>query len=417
MNRRRLAAGLVRMWRNEIAYLQPTVLFSLGYLCRSLPPEQALHRALWWRNRNRLPRLLWLPLQLLRILHWRWFGYRRAVTAAVVAYGERIANDEGIPVAEQRDRIAVWARQWCIMPDEAYAFGLYREGRDGLLRLYAGELQSFHQWMNAKRGAQRADYHAVQDKQYLADRLSELGIPVAATLNAKQGGFEQLESALAAMPAVFCKLRYGSRGESAFRVESSADGLIGRTLAGKLLDTEAAVLAAWSELAGKGPVLIQPYLSNHPQLQNLSDGAESITLRVITRMQGNATSVWMGLLYVQAPGDAVGRGYWLLKIDADSGQVVDAFGLWPASEGGVDNSAQLRMLDGQAMPFWQDIARYSVQAHAELPRLWTVAWDWIVTSDGPILLEGNSGWDFMPLQELGVDFVKIGCDMIGKPHQ
>ena len=417
MNRRRLVAGLVRMWRNEIAYLQPTGLFNLGYLRRSLPPEQALHRALWWRNRNRLPRLLWLALQVLRILHWRWLGYRRAVAAAVLAFSERIARDEGIPVAEQRDRIAVWARQWCIMPDEAYAFGLYRKGRDGLLRLYPDEQLSFHRVLNANRGACKADYRTVQDKQYLADRLSELGIPVAATLNAKQGGFEQLESALAAMPAVFCKLRYGSRGESAFRVESSADGLIGLTLAGKLLDTEAGVLAAWSELAGKGPVLIQPYLHNHPLLQGLSPEADSITLRVITRMQGNAASVWTGLLYVQAPGDAVDRGYWLLKIDADSGQVVDAFGLWPTSEGGVDNPAQLRMLDGQAMPYWPDIARFSAQAHAELPRLWAVAWDWIVTPEGPVLLEGNSGWDIMPLQELGVDFVKIGCDMIGKPHQ
>ncbi len=112
----------------------------------------------------------------------------------------------------------------------------------------------------------------------------------------------------------------------------------------------------------------------------------------------------------------VEREYWLLKIDAETGQAFDAFGHWLGSENDVNDASQLLMLDGQAIPFWQDIVRHSQRAHAELPRLWTIAWDWIVTPDGPMLLEGNAGWDLSVLQELGVDFVKIGCEITSAIH-
>ena len=413
MRLKRILAGMLRVWRHEVARLQPSGLFTWRYLRPRLPPKQAMHRALWWRSRNRLPRLLWLPLEVFRILHWQCIGYRRALDVTVAACAEQVVKTEGIAVALLRSRISAWARHWCIPPEEAYTHGLYRDDMDGLSLLYAAELLPYHRLMNSRHGAGQADYRIVQDKQRLAERLAGIGIPMAATVRMSDGNSEDLASALTATGAVFCKLRFGSRGESAFMAEPSGAGMIGWTLAGSRLDSEAAVLAAWKALTGKGPVLIQPYLRNHPVLQVLSPGADSITLRVITRMQGDTTAVWTGLLYVQAPGDLQEREFWLLKIDAESGKAFDAFGHWLDSDNDAENAAngcsQRRMLDGQAIPFWQDTVRHSMQAHAALPRLWSIAWDWIITPDGPFLLEGNAGWDLSPLQVLGVDFVQLAA--------
>jgi Sugar-transfer associated ATP-grasp len=417
MHLKRIVARLLRVWRHEVARWRPSGLFAWCYVRPGLPPEQALHRALWWRSRNRLPRLLWLPLEALRILHWQGLGQRRALDAAMLACAEQVAQTEGVAEALQRSRISVWSRNWCIPPEAAYAHGLYRDDKDGLALLYAGELLPYHRLMNARHGSVHADFRLIQDKQRLAERLARLYIPVVSTLRMSDGRWDDLASALTETAAVFCKLRYGSRGESAFMVQSSDAGLIGQTLAGKALENEVAVMSAWKTLTDKGTVLIQPFLRNHPLLQGLSPGADSITLRVITRRQGDSSDVWMGLLYVQAPGDSQEREYWLLKIDAESGQAFDAFGHWKDPDNDAENESsddsKLGMLDGQSIPFWQDVVRHSRQAHAELPRLWAIAWDWIITPDGPVLLEGNAGWDISPLQELGVDFVKIGCEVIG----
>lgn len=396
----RILAAVARVWRRDVARLSPAAPCSWHYLRPKLPPEQALHRSLWWRSRHRLPALLWLPLEILRAVHWRVWGSRRAVAAAVSAFG-RQAEAQGVPLAVQHARIGHWARRWAITPADAYRHGLYRSGQDGLARLYPSQNQAFHRLMNAKHGAVKADYRLIQDKLWLAERLADAGVPAVASLCCSRGDPADLASALAGAGPVFCKSRFGSRGEGAFMAESCPDGLTGRTLAGRRLDGQAAVAAAWKALAGKGPMLIQPYLHNHPALRALAPESEAISLRVITRARADGPQVWAGLLYVQAPGDLPDREYWLLSVDAVSGRLLDAFGHW------ADTPQADGLLAGQTLPYWPEIARHACRAHAELPGFWAIAWDWIITAEGPVLLEGNAGWDLSPLQELGTDLVQL----------
>ena len=155
-----------------------------------------------------------------------------------------------------------------------------------------------------------------------------VGVPMAPVLGVSYGETGDLRAAIASSGPVFCKLKSGSRGESAFMAESGRSGLFGQTLTGKTLANEAEVIAAWQTLPAKGEVLIQPYLRNHALLQQLSPDTEAMTLRVITRAHDAGYSVWSGFLYVQAPGTSPERWYWIMKIDADTGQALDAFGHW-----------------------------------------------------------------------------------------
>lgn len=395
------------LWWTDICRLQPLGMFNWRYLRHNLPARQALHRQLWWRTRYKLPVLLWLPLELWRWIYWQIWAAPRQIRRAVLQHGPTMQASAGISIVEQRRLIAYWARSWTISPYYAYYLGLFKPETDALNLISSAEVQPFHHLMNKKRGATSADYRLLFDKTLLSERMAAAGVPVVSDIRESDGAEQDLRAAVTSHGPVFCKLRTGSRGESAFRVEAGASGLVGQTLVGNVLANEAEVLAAWQTLAVKGAVLIQPYLRNHRLLQTLTLDSEAMTLRVVTRAHGSDFRVWSGFLYVQAPGDLVEREYWLLKIDAETGQAFDAFGHWLSSETEENDSPQLPMLDGQAIPFWQDIARHSERAHAELPRLWTIAWDWIITPEGPVLLEGNAGWDLWSFQELGVDFVAL----------
>lgn len=396
----RILAGLARMWRRDVARLSPSAPSSWRYLLLHLPPDQALHRALWWRSRHRLPAPLWLPLEILRAVYWRVWRGRRALDQAVSAFGQQAAA-EGIPIAEQRARIGHWVRRWAIVPEQAYQQGLYRPGQDGLARIYPVQISAYHRLMNAKYGAGKADYRLIQDKLRLAERLADAGVQVVASLRCSHGDAADLAAALAGHGPVFCKSRFGSRGEGAFRAGAGQDGMRGRTLAGHALPDTAAVHAAWRALAGNGPILIQPYLDNHPALQALAPESGAISLRVITRNVPDGPHVLAGLLYVQAAGASEAREYWLLSVDVASGRLLDAFGHW------ADAPQDLAALDGQRLPYWQDAATHSLRAHRALPGFWAIAWDWIIAADGPVLLEGNAGWDLSPLQMSGIDFVQL----------
>lgn len=51
-----------------------------------------------------------------------------------------------------------------------------------------------------------------------------------------------------------------------------------------------------------------------------------------------------------------------------------------------------RVPEGLAVPNWAALVTASERAHAAFPNVWAIAWDWVITPTGAVLLEGNSGW-------------------------
>ncbi len=188
-------------------------------------------------------------------------------------YGPEIALRHGIALEEQRRNIGYWAKSWSISPEYGYYLGLFRNESDALNMVLSAEMQPYHRLMNETRGASPVDYRMLFDKSLLSACLAKAGVPVVPDIAESLGDIEDLRKATASGGPVFCKLRAGSRGESAFMARSSGAGLIGQSLAGKVLENEAAVMAAWKTLSDKGSVLIQPYLRNHPLLQSFTPTA------------------------------------------------------------------------------------------------------------------------------------------------
>jgi len=60
------------------------------------------------------------------------------------------------------------------------------------------------------------------------------------------------------------------------------------------------------------------------------------------------------------------------------------------------------------LPHWPALVWASHQAQTEFPDLWAIAWDWVITPSGPVLLEGNTGWGTTTSQIIQGGFLARG---------
>ena len=134
-------------------------------------------------------------------------------------------------------------------------------------------------------------------------------------------------------------------------------------------------------------LLIQPLLLDHPSMQpfkpphaNYPQLNDITTVRVITCYYNYSVSLVNALLEVD---QGASKGWVSYGIDIKTGKVNNS----PPFNNAEDN----RLLN-KTIPFWQEIERISCSAHQCLGQIKTVSWDICISTNGPIIIEGNSGW-------------------------
>jgi Sugar-transfer associated ATP-grasp len=402
----RLMRGLRQLWYRDIWHLWPSAPMNWRYVLPGQSDAVRLHRKLWWHSHYKLPGLLWLPLECVRWLHWRvWAGPRR-LQAAAACYGTEVESRFGIPVNEQRSRIGYWAKAWCIDPYMAYDWQLYRSDADGLTVIYDSQTSAYHALQNRKTGATKADHRLLGDKIALAELLTARGIAMVETVRVSRGDWQDIDAVLLRHPKLFCKLRSGNQAESAFSVWQGQHGIQGLAHDGTDLPDERAIRKAWQVLTSKGDVLIQPLLLNHSNLEKASPSGVAITLRLVTRSAPEGISTWWAEL--QVPGDVPlqgRRGFWRFPVSIADGAVSVLSREWFLKQAWQDEHDALWPLLSAAnhVPYWSGICSDSLKAHQALPKVWAIAWDWVITPNGAVLLEGNGGWGLCEIQQQGVE--------------
>ena len=403
----RIKRVLIHLWFNDIWRIQPLAVIHWRYLLLKPPAPIRLHRKLWWRTRYKLPRMFWLPMEILRWPLWYFWLGPRQLRKAMQHYGGMVEQQFGVSVAEQGERMGALALHYGICPFEAYAWQLFRPQRMALDYIFAGETQALHVLMNGNSNAMHSQQKLLGDKIALAELLSPIGIPMVETAMVSWGDWRDLLSALQRYPELFCKLRSGNQGESAFAVWHEDNGLAGLAHDGKKLQHEHDVHQAWQTLASKGELLIQPKLQNHPSLALASPSGAAITVRLITRVVDGRFELLCSYLEVPAEPERLDdtRSYWAYPINADSGFIEPMPGeqfFNPKCSAGY-RQAIATIDSDNSLPFWPEIISHSSQAHAlATPDCWAIAWDWVISADGPILLEGNSGWGLeIPQMQMG----------------
>jgi hypothetical protein len=143
-------------------------------------------------------------------------------------------------------------------------------------------------------------------------------------------------------------------------------------------------------------LLVQPNLSNHPAL-GAGPNAPLAAARLVTGIStdGNVFPIF-GLIYFTET-DHVPMGYVSVAlIDVASGRLVSR----PQELWGAKRSNRQHNLDIVAMPDWGTAMQYAGAAHRACSSFAFIGWDIAFTIQGPILLEGNTGWSASEYQRL-----------------
>lgn len=149
--------------------------------------------------------------------------------------------------------------------------------------------------------------------------------------------------------------------------------------------------------------MIVPMLRNHPDLADLA-GESLLTFRALTcrdeRMRPVLTNLYLRSMSKLEPSwkGQIGRlEEYGAPIDLATGRLGQITGDKPEclSEFFDRHPVTGAQVTGRVVPHWADVARMAVRAHGTLPGRVFIGWDFAITPQGPVLLEGNSFADPM----------------------
>ena len=373
----------------------PHGLVSWRYLWPGGNEQVRQHRQLWWHSNARWPRLLWCGLEFWLWLRWvTWRGPR--ATWSVVKQNQ-LSHPNGLNLWQNYLQALKLTLGWCIAPRELAMFGLNQQPERALNYVYSQETPAYHHLRNQALGVRPESLRCIQNKVALAELLATAGVPMVPTVQcAAASSHMAWAAAVGSQTQVFCKMRSGNQGRGAFAAWQGADGWQGQTFTGQPLPDTQTVHDAWLNLLTLGDALVHPLLRNHPALASLAhDGRETITLRLITEWrQGVVTPLWP-TLEVPLGLSTFGRTrYGLVAIDVQTG--VLQYQVMPLTVSApADHAIQALLAQPEqqrTVPHWLGLCAASLTAHALFPDVKAIAWDWVITPECPLLLEGNTGW-------------------------
>ena len=158
-------------------------------------------------------------------------------------------------------------------------------------------------------------------------------------------------------------------------------------------------------IASSGANLVfQPFVENHPDIKAFNPGTLN-TMRFVTcrNRQGGLEPWDPGMMRIGRAGSTVdnfAKGGIGVGIDPEGR--LEKYGFshdkelnYVKMERHPDSGIAF---EGRPIPFYHDAVALALKAHALFPTLDAIGWDVAITSDGPLLLEGNHTWDIEMLQ-------------------
>ena len=380
----------------------PFSLFSWRFCLPKQSRAVRLHRTLALQPHPRIPKLLWWFISLLGGLRWI-LCYSLYDSYRVVQHNAaRVTQETGLSRGQQLGAVVATSIAHGVAPWDWYRFKLYRPTNHWSDVIYDHEGAAYHAWYNQQRPDYAAHSALLSDKWQLEGCLADQGITMTDTLQrVKQGdpAFSDIIHNLCQQQgALFCKRRTGNQGIGAFYAEWIGDKFQIQPMDATPLTADQ-IASYLSEQIAIADYLIQPHYTNHPRLQIPNIPLPATTLRVISGYELSSHQVTVQAAYIEWPvqqttGEV--RSYLFCAVDPQTGKVLTEHTL-PlvhrlSSRHQTTWQILTEQLADQPLPYWERILDTTQQAHRQIPGIYRIAWDFILTEQEPILLEGNSGW-------------------------
>jgi hypothetical protein len=165
-----------------------------------------------------------------------------------------------------------------------------------------------------------------------------------------------------------------------------------------------ALLARLVERSRERPLIVQPRLSPHPELAEITAGALP-TARILTCLNADGEPEVMASMVRTSFGanktvDNLHAGGIGALVDVESGMLSKASNLGSDAHLGwfsahPDTGAPI---EGKKLPCWEQAKALAVAAHRQFSDRVVIGWDIAILEDGPIVVEGNGNPDLDILQ-------------------
>lgn len=173
---------------------------------------------------------------------------------------------------------------------------------------------------------------------------------------------------------------------------------------GGMLLTGAELATRLLRESGSQHRLVQQRLRNHPEIDDLSNGA-LVTMRILTCRDEQGRPEIVAAAFKMAVGsnrivDNVHAGGIVATVDLASGRLAQATDLgFDARLGWLDRHSDTgARISGRTFPRWAEMRRLAEAAHRAFADRLYVGWDIALTPEGPCLVEGNVAPDVDGLQ-------------------
>jgi Sugar-transfer associated ATP-grasp len=298
------------------------------------------------------------------------------------------------PETSKRVSGALWAAiRHNILPSEYFAYGLWQPDRrmDADNYLYSNECTRLFKVLNRP-----SQPNPIDDKLEFHEMCRAHAIPTPAVLAAfaPTSRLVDFESGGPPKHDLFVKASTGGSRAERFQWRGiDFESNRGCRLKPEDLGGYLASRARTENLT----LLVQPALSNHPDLHVRSNEALAAARLVTGRSIGGEVTAIFCIIYFGQADEITSHSNCVALIDVANGRLMPAPSQnWP----GV-SMYRYRQFDWNGtLPDWDAALQYVKVAHQACSNFVFVGWDVAFTPHGPMILEGNTNWDAATYQTL-----------------
>ena len=326
----------------------------------------------------------------------------------------QVMKDHGVhPLRQMREIFSMRGGKQKLGSNEYYSLRLYDPAMGMAQKrefLGQGGINALNTQMNPPLAVPTRTF--VGNKLLYTQLLQQLGIATAQTQAVSSGHLcvgnlpvmRDADSVVAflrddAVYPIFGKPYFGSLSEGSVRIESK-DGDTLHLANGAHRDI--AEFAAEVMARYPGGFLFQTALDPHGDMAKIAGPAIGC-VRVLTANDGSGPKPIYSVWKLPAPR-AMSDNFWqdgsmLAALDIETGAVQSCVrGTGPSAEMLDEHPVSRASLVGAQIPFWDDILKIAVDAHAVFPEFGVCGFDIAVTDQGPKVLECNDNPSHMLYQ-------------------
>lgn len=239
----------------------------------------------------------------------------------------------------------------------------------------------------------------LQDKRLFDRYFASGGIPTVPVIGEIDTSFclhidgnpalhvTELDRASFDHPTLFCKPRFGIRGDDVFKIDLRDEGVF---VNNELVDSDSLA----SGLAQS--YICQDVIKQHETMAFLNPSSVN-SLRVITFMEDDTPEPFLTFLRIGAAGnitDTDNSARAVARVDQGTGQL-NEIGYWISGDH-LEETTKHRSSDVEfadiVVPYFEECLELACRAHRWVDGVHSVGWDIAVTPTGPVLIEGNDDW-------------------------